>query len=251
MNNAGVNLQTGVESAWTSFMNFVPNFFLFLVILIVGYFVARVVSRVLDRVLHRVGFDRLVERGGIKRMMERAKWTPSDVVSVIIFWTIFLFVLEMAFSVFGPNPISAIILGIISYLPNLFAAILIVIVAAAVATAAKQVIQASLGDYSYGRTVANGVSVAILVIGVFAALNQLRIAPAIVNGLFFALLAIVVGSAIISIGVGGIAPVRARLERLMGKAEAAGAGMKAAAATTPARAPETGQPWQPIAAQQA
>src|SRR3954447_12156614 len=121
MNNAGVNLRTGLESAWTNFMNFIPNLFLFLVILVVGYFVAKVVARVLDRVLQRVGFDRLGERGGIRQVMERAKWTPSDVVSAIIFWTLFLFVLDLAFSVFGPNPISTIILGIIAYLPNLFA----------------------------------------------------------------------------------------------------------------------------------
>ncbi|MDB6111310.1 MAG: helix repeat-containing protein [Pedosphaera sp.] len=248
MNNAGVNLRTGLESAWTSFMAFIPNLFLFLVILVVGYFVARVVARVLDRVLHRVGFDRLVERGGIKQVMERTKWTPSDVVSAIIFWTIFLFVLELAFSVFGPNPISTIILGIIAYLPNLFAAILIVVVAAAVAAAAKQILQATLGGFSYGRAVANTVSAAIWVIGVFAALNQLGIAPAIVNGLFYAMLVIIVGSAVISIGVGGIAPMRALLERALGRVQAEAPNIKAAA--TKAAAAGTGQPWQPIAAQQ-
>jgi hypothetical protein len=232
-------------------MSFVPNFFLFLVILIAGYFLARVVARLLNRGLHRVGFDRLVERGGIKQIMERAKWTPSDVVGVIIFWTIFLFVLELAFSVFGPNPISAIILSIISYLPNLFAAILIVIVAAAVAAAAKQILQATLGGFSYGRALANTVSAIILVIGVFAALDQLGIAPAIVLGLFYAMLAVVVGSAVISIGVGGIQPMRRQWEKVLGKVEAEAPNLKAAAATAGERAPEPGQPWQPIAAQQA
>ena len=40
----------------------------------------------------------------------------------------------------------------------------------------------------------------------FAALNQLQIAPAIVTGLFYAVLAVVVGSAIVAIGGGGILP---------------------------------------------
>ncbi len=56
-------------------------------------------------------------------------------------------------------------------------------------------------------------------IGVFAALAQLQIAPDIVNGLFYALLAIVVGSAIVAIGGGGIAPMRQRLERWLDSAE--------------------------------
>lgn len=45
---------------------------------------------------------------------------------------------------------------------------------------------------------------AILTVGVFAALSQLQIAPAIVTGLFYAILAIVVGSAVIAIGGGGV-----------------------------------------------
>ena len=49
-----------------------------------------------------------------------------------------------------------------------------------------------------------------MTVGVFAALNQLQIAPAIVNGLFYAVLAIVAGSAIIAIGGGGIAPMQER-----------------------------------------
>ncbi|MDB6016266.1 MAG: helix repeat-containing protein [Pedosphaera sp.] len=251
MNNAGVNLRTGIESAWTNFMNFVPNFFLFLVILVVGYFLAKLVARLLDRVLRRVGFDRLVERGGIKQMMDRTKWTPSDAVSAIIFWTLFLFVLELAFSVFGPNPISTILLGIIAFLPNLFAAILIVIVAAAVATAAKQILQATLGGLSYGRAAANVVSAAILAIGIFAALDQVGIAPAIVNGLFYALLAIIVGSAVISIGVGGIAPMRAVWEGALGRLQQEAPNLKAAAANAPERAREQAQSWQQTAGQQA
>ncbi|MDB6067219.1 MAG: helix repeat-containing protein [Pedosphaera sp.] len=232
-------------------MNFVPNFLLFLVILVVGYFVAKVVARVLDKVLHRLGFDRLVERGGVKRALERTKWTASDVVGVILFWTIFLFVLELAFSVFGPNPISAIITGVIAFLPSIFAAIIIVIVAAALATAAKQILRATLGGLSYGNFVANLVSIAIMVVGIFAALDQVGIAPAIVNGLFYAMLAIIVGSAVISIGVGGIAPMRVVLEKLLGTVQREAPAIKAAAANAPQRAGEQVQSWQQQAGQTA
>jgi Conserved TM helix len=124
-------------------------------------------------------------------------------------------VLQMAFGVFGPNPVSDLIEGVIAYLPKVLAAILIVVVAAAIAAAVKEIIEASLGGLSYGRALALGVSVAITVVGAFAALNQLQIAPEIVNGLFYALLAVVAGSAIIAIGGGGVAPMRARWERAL------------------------------------
>jgi MFS family permease len=247
MNNAGTNLRTGVEAAWTSFMSFLPNFVLFLVILIVGYFVARVVAKVLDKALHRLGFDRLVERGGIKRALERTKWTASDVVSAVFFWTVFLFVLQLAFSVFGPNPISAIITGVIAYLPNFFAALAIVIIAAAVATAAKQILQATLGGLNSGRFLANAVSATIITIGVFMALNQLKIAPAIVNGLFYAALVTVAGSAVIAIGCGGIAPMRAEWERALGRLHEEAPKLRAAASNAPQRAETAGEEWKQVA----
>ncbi|MEJ7562147.1 MAG: hypothetical protein WKF45_06440, partial [Ilumatobacteraceae bacterium] len=76
---------------------------------------------------------------------------------------------------------------------------------------------ASLGQLSYGKSLANGVGVAILVVGIFAALNQLQIAPAIVTGLFYAVLAMVVGVTVIAVGGGGIAPMRSRWENTLAK----------------------------------
>jgi mechanosensitive ion channel-like protein len=205
----------GVEDAWASVADFVPRFFAFLLILVIGYFIAKALAKVLDRVLERAGFDRAVERGGIKRILDRTEYDASDIVSTIVFWAVFLIVLQMAFGTFGPNPVSDLIAGIIAYLPKVFAAILIVVVLAAVAAFVKGLLQDVLGDLGYGRAVANAVAIAIIVFAVFAALNQLQIAPAIVNATFYAVLAIIAGSAIIAIGGGGVQPMRQRWERTL------------------------------------
>src|SRR5215210_3407161 len=123
----------GVEDAWASVAEFVPRLFAFLLILVIGYFIAKALARLLDRVLERVSFDRAVERGGIKRILDRTEYDASDIVSSVVFWAIFLIVLQMAFGIFGPNPVSRLIEGIIAYLPKVFAAILIVVILAAVA----------------------------------------------------------------------------------------------------------------------
>lgn len=239
MNNATLNLKTGIESAWTMFMNFIPNFLLFLAILVVGYFVARLLARALEAFLHKVGIDQRVERAWPQQAVEKSKWTASKVAGAILFWTLFLFVLQLAFGVFGPNPINQILLGVIAFLPNIFAAIVIVVVAVALARVAKGVLQAALGGLGYGKFAANSVSAAILALGVFAALDQLKIAPAIVRGLFYAVLAVIVGSAIISIGVGGIAPMRAEWERMLGKVRQEAPNIKAAVSNAPQRPAES------------
>jgi hypothetical protein len=214
-----VDLTTGLEQAWTNFITFVPKLLLAAAILIGGYFVAKVFCRVLSSILERVGFDRLVERGGIKRALARTRYDASSLLGKLLFYTVMLFVLQFAFGIFGPNPISAMLTSVIAFLPNLFAAVLIVIVSAAVAAAVKDILQATLAGLSYGRLVANIAATVIVATGVFAALNQINIAPAIVNGLFYAMLAILAGTAIVAIGGGGIIPMRARWEKALGRIE--------------------------------
>ena len=214
---AAVDYGRGIEDAWARVTTFVPKLLAFLVVLIVGYFVAKAIGKVFDQVLERVGFDRAVERGGIKKALENSQYDASSLISKVVFYALFLLVLQLAFGIFGPNPVSDLISGVVAYLPKVAAAIIIVVVAAAIAAAVKEIIESALGGLSYGKTLAMAASVAVLVVGAFAALSQLQIAPAIVNGLFYALLAIVVGSAVIAIGGGGIQPMRARWESALAK----------------------------------
>jgi hypothetical protein len=210
----------GLGDAWAAVATFIPKLIAFLVILIAGYFVAKAIAGLLDRLLERVGFDRWVERGGVKRALARSRFDASSLLSQIVFYVVFLFVLQLAFGVFGPNPISDLLEGVIAYLPNIFVAIVILVVGAAIAAAVKEIVEAALGGLSYGRGLAIGASTVILVIAVFAALDQLNIAPAIVQGLWYALLAIVVGSAVVAVGGGGIRTMSRYWERWADRAEA-------------------------------
>ncbi|RZT87294.1 putative transporter (transmembrane protein) [Pseudonocardia sediminis] len=204
-----------LNNALSSFLSFLPQLVGFLLILIIGYFVARLLQKILSKILTKVGFDRLVERGGVKKALDKSQYDASDILARIVFYAVMLFVLSTAFGVFGPNPISNYLAAIISYLPLVFVAILIVVIAAAVAAAAKNLIQNSLGGLSYGRLLANIVSGLILGLGVIAALDQLGIATNVVNAVLYAFLAAVVGIAIVAVGGGGIAPMRGRWEKTL------------------------------------
>jgi len=205
----------GLENAWSSVAVFLPKLLGFLLILIIGYFIAKAIGTAIDKVLERVGFDRAVERGGVKRALARSKFDASDLVGKLVFYVLFLFVLQLAFGVFGPNPVSDLIEGIIAYLPKVLVAILIIVIASAVAAAVRELTDAALGNLSYGRVLSNVAGAAILIVGIFAALSQLEIAPAIVNGVFYALLAILVGILVIAVGGGGIQPMRERWARAL------------------------------------
>jgi hypothetical protein len=221
-----VDFQGGIENAWSNVAAFVPKLVAALVIVLVGYLVAKAISRILDRILERVGFDRVVERGGVRQMLARSKYDPSDILAKLVFWTIMLFVLQLAFGVFGPNPVSDLLRGLIAYLPNVLVAIVIVVVAAAIAKAVSDLGSSLLSGVSGGQLIAKGAGIAVLVFGAFAALDQLQVAPRIVTGLWYAILAIVVGSAVVAVGGGGIKTMQRYWERAMTKAEGRGPELK-------------------------
>jgi Mechanosensitive ion channel, conserved TM helix len=212
--------KNGLGDAWASVATFLPKLIGFLLILIIGYFIAKALAKVVDGILERVGFDHMVERGGVGQALAKSRFDASDIVGKLVFYALFLFVLQLAFGVFGPNPVSDLIKGVIAYLPNVLVAVIIIVVGAAIAAAVKEIVTAALGGLSYGKTLAIVASSAILVVVVFAALDQLQIAPAIVRGLFYALLAIVVGSSIVAIGGGGIKTMNRYWERAAQRTEA-------------------------------
>ena len=213
------SLTGGLHNAWDTTLAFVPNLIAFLFILIVGYFVSAFLGKLVGDVLGRVGFDRAVERGGLKQALAASGYHPSAILGKLAFYTAFLFVLQLAFGVFGRNPISDLLTRVIAFLPNVFVAIVIVVLSASIAAAVKDVVRATLGGLSYGKTLASVAGGAVLLVGAFAALNQLGIAPEIVNGLFYAILAIVVGVSVVAIGGAGIVPLRSRWEAALGAIE--------------------------------
>jgi hypothetical protein len=83
----------------------------------------------------------------------------------------------------------------------------------------KDLISAALGGLSYGRLVAAAASIAIIALGVIAALDQIGIAAQVTQTILIAVVATI--GAILAIGVGGgmVRPMQDRWERLLNAAE--------------------------------
>lgn len=188
-------------------------------ILVIGYFVVTFIAKMLDKVLHGIGFDRMIERGGIKQAMEGTGYDASKLLSKTIFYTLMIFVIAFALNVFGPNPISDIFSRFIAFFPNILVAIAIVVIAAAVGSIVRDLVRGAIGGLSYGKAVSTAAYVGILMLGAFMALTQLNIAMPIIVGLWYAMLALVVGVGIVAIGGGGIKPMEERWRRTLEKAD--------------------------------
>ncbi len=89
------------------------------------------------------------------------------------------------------------------HIPNVIAAILILVVAIAVAGAIAGGVAKLMGDTALGKIVASTVPVLVLTIATFMALVQLEIAVPIVTGAFYIVLGAFALGAALAFGLGG------------------------------------------------
>ena len=240
-------IEKGLDDNVQKAVTFLPKLGSFLLILIIGFIVAKVVAKIITRVLQKVGFDRAVERGGIRTALAGSKYDAAAILGKIVYYFIFLAVLSLAFAVFGSNnPVSQFLAQIIAYLPRLFVAVLALVLTFAIAAAVKDLLANTLGGLSYGKTLANAASLLIVAFGVFFALGQLQIAPLIVGGVFYALLGLIVIPPIIAFGVGGIEPARQAILTMQVKATATVQEVKAEATDDGSRDAVVAAPAAPV-----
>jgi hypothetical protein len=208
-----MDFQNGWNQAWSDVATFLPKLLAFAVILVIGWIVAKALEKVTNAVLERVGFDRAVERGGVSRALERSRYDASDVVAKIVYYGILLLALQMAFGVFGPNSVSDLLSQIIAWLPQLVVGIIIVVVAAAIASAVRDILSSTLGALSYGRVLANIAAIFVIGLGIIAALDQIGVATTVTTPVLVAVLATIAGVIIVGVGGGLVRPMQDTWQR--------------------------------------
>lgn len=198
-------IEEGLRNAWSSVIEFTPRLIGALIILLVGWLVARFIRSAFGRLLSRVGLDRLLQRAGLSETLGTAGFSASGLVARIVYWIALLVVFLMAADALGIESLTALLAGLIAYLPLVAIAIVIVVVAAAVGSFVAEVAK-PWADSQNVPWVATASRWTFIIVGGFAALNTLGVAAGVVNTLFIAVLATTGVAAAIAFGVGGIRP---------------------------------------------
>ncbi|GAB4395948.1 MAG: hypothetical protein OHK0053_07890 [Microscillaceae bacterium] len=104
-----------------------PSFLGALILLLIGWLVAKSLSFVVLKLLLNVKFDRLIEKPPLSEYFAQAnlKAKPSEWVRKLVYWTVYLLFIVIAAETLGLEVVSTEISKLISYLPRLFAALLI------------------------------------------------------------------------------------------------------------------------------
>ncbi len=199
--NFGQAVISALGNALNLLLVFIPLLLGFLLILLVGYLIATAISRALTFLLRKIGFDNLANRIGLTRLEQRmgVRLDPAGVLGKIVFWFILLVFLVPATNALGLTAVSGILNTLIAYIPNVFVAILVLFLGTLAATFVADIVRGATASANVGNPniFANIARYAIMGFAALIALEQLQIAPALLNILFTA----IVGAAAIAFGL--------------------------------------------------
>ena len=200
MNEILDRLQAGAQQLW----EVLPALFFASVILIAGYFIARKIEKWLDRTLKRLDFNRVAEAGGLREVVDRTGGglDPVHAVGKLMFWLIMLIVILLASAALGLESINRMFGIMLSFIPTLIAATVIVILGMVIGEFVRGLILASAGNVEGVPVLANVAKGSVVVIAIFMALQQLGIAEEIVTAGFTLILGAVALAVGLAFGLG-------------------------------------------------
>jgi hypothetical protein len=215
--NWGQAILTALANALNLILTFIPRLFGFAIILLVGWLIATLVSKGVTLLLRKVGFDRMSQRIGLNRFEERmgVKMDSAGILGKIVFWFILLIFLVPAADALGVPAVSNVLNELVAYIPNVFVAILVLFLGALAGTVVADLVRGTAASAKVGNPnlFANLARYAILGFAVLIALEQLQIAPTLLNELFGALVAAVAIAFGLAFGLGGQETARKWLNR--------------------------------------
>lgn len=157
---------------------------LFVISLIAAYWAKRIV----EEILSAVQFQQLTGAAGLEAFWRKAdiKLTTNQIVGEFVRWVIILVGFIAAVQVLGLTPVVDVLMRILGYVPNVFAAALILAAGYVVARLADGLVRGALVsvDHDAARPVGRLAYWVVLVLTFFTALSQLQIAEALTDAVF-------------------------------------------------------------------
>lgn len=244
--NWGQAILNALSNAVNLVLTFIPRLVGFLVILLVGWLIAMLVSKALTLLLRKVGFDRMSERIGLIRFEQRmgVRMDSAGILGKIVYWFILLIFLVPAADALGLPAVSNILNQLVAYIPNVFVAILVLFLGALAGIVVADLVRGATASARMGNPTLFATIARFAIIGFAAliALEQLQIAPALINELFGGLIAAAAIAMGLAFGLGGQETARKWLNR--GESTVSTAASQRKAQQPPADGQSSAQPQQ-------
>lgn len=189
-----------------SLINFLPNLIGALVLFIFGLTLAGWVAALVIRLLSAINLSQYFTNTPLEKFLKQAEVGTKVELVVgrlvkLIINTIFF---VAAVNLLGLTTVSQVLNNILAYVPNVIAAMFILVLGIIIAGLVESLVKGSLGalDFKTARLLAKLSSYTIMIFCVLAALAQLKIAESFINTIFTGFVAMLALGLGLSLGLG-------------------------------------------------
>jgi hypothetical protein len=185
MGNWQVVLLEPAKAVLSQVGQFIVNVLLVIVILIIGWIVSKAIKALVVRILKTIKLDTISERIELTRLLEKGgiKYSLSELIGVICYWLALLVTFVVAINAVGLTIAADLLNQIILYIPNIIAAIFILVLGMFVATVLRNIVQTAANNAGLSQVKVLGkiVEVAAIVFAIAIALEQLNIGAKVIE----------------------------------------------------------------------
>src|SRR3990170_2516172 len=215
----GQVFSSSLQSLWLGFIGFVPNLIVAIVVFIVGWVLGSVVGRALAQVVTALKIDKLFQSVGAEEVLSRAgvKLNVGGFIGEIVKWFIIIVFLMTSLEVLGLQQVNNFLREVVlAYLPQVFIAALILILATVVADFIRKVVSGTARAANVrGANMVGTISYyAIWIFALIIALSTLGIAPQFMQILFTGIVAMLAIAGGLAFGLGGRDAAQRSIENL-------------------------------------
>jgi len=186
--------------------DFLPHLVAMIVVLLLGVLIGWAVKTAVFRVLVTAKFDQYSGRVGLSQALTKGgvRETPAHWVGRIAYWVIVLVFLMLGLEVLNLKPVDQFVAQVFSYLPHMLIAVVILIVGFLLGNffARGTLIAAVNAQIQEARFLARAVRIAIILLALAMAFEQLGIAKTVIVATFSITLGGVVLALAIAFGLG-------------------------------------------------
>jgi hypothetical protein len=191
---------------WSSFIAVLPSILGAIIIFSVGLVLAFWLKRLVAQFLKTVKLEKFSQRAGIDAYLKKAdiKFDLAALIATFVEWLIIIVFFLAAVDVLGLNIVSQVLVNVLGYVPNIIAAALILGAGTFIATLVAGLVRGALAsvDPDLAKPISNLARWLILIIALFAAIDQMQIAQGLIATFFQGLTYTIVIAVGLSVGLG-------------------------------------------------
>jgi hypothetical protein len=193
-------LTDSLQQLWA----FIPGLLGAAVLLVLGYLMARLAQRTVARLMRRLRVNKIVRSGGVLPGLEHgtSQVNPARLVSMLAFWVVMFAAMLIAADALGVDSLAQSFSQMVSYIPGVIAAIVVVIVSIVLGDFVEGLIMASVGSLSGGALLARVGKAGVVLLGVFMALQELGVGAEVVTTAFAMIFGAIALAIALSFGLG-------------------------------------------------